>query len=225
MTSPSRLPLMMFGFLASQACGADFERRMMTTAPAPDSRTISSIKGRAAALSGDALWFAIPGIKVRLAGIRSCALPQWAFDPSKEGNAQLTPIPCGSFAMAWLKRSVGKAVVSCRMEPFVTVGGMSGRCEAHGRDLAYEMLRVGWARVDGAGTLDLRYLAAERYARAARYGLWGAYVLDPDEWNLRAVDQTAHRRPSADQNLLLDRHSEMTPPFSDWRNSPTRKDR
>ncbi|WP_246617986.1 thermonuclease family protein [Rhizobium populisoli] len=115
--------------------------------------------------------------------------------------------------------------MSCRVVLSPTAREVRGRCDVKGRDLGYEMVKVGWARVDGPGGIDPQYTAAERYARSARYGLWGTYVLDPDEWQARAIDRTVDRRPVADHSLLRDRHSEFTPAFTDWRHRPRRTDR
>jgi len=204
---------------AAGAHSADFQPK--TSSASPVAPVMSIIKGRALTMTGDTLWFPEPGLKVRLAGIRACALPHWAFDPSKERGLHLAPVPCGPFARAWLKRAIGGAVVSCRVMSPVD---LAARCVVEGRDLGLEMLRVGWALV-ADGEADAGYVAGERYARSARYGLWGTYVLDPDEWQMRAVDRTLARRPAADQNLLKDRQSEITPPFADWRNRPVRRDR
>ena len=87
------------------------------------------------------------------------------------------------------------------------------------------MLRVGWGRVGSDALTDPRYLAAERYARSARYGLWGTYVLGMDEWRAAAVDRTVKRRPSADRNLLAERGGALTPPYVDWLIRPRRTDR
>lgn len=204
---------------AGGAQGADFQPDVPSAPPAAPA--ISTIEGRASAMSGDTLWFPDPGLNVRLAGIRACGLPQWAFYPSKERGPHLAPVPCGPIAKAWMKRTIGAGVVSCHI---VSPVDLAARCAVRGRDLGLEMLRVGWALVSDAGAAT-PYLAAERYARSARYGLWGTYVLDPDEWQMRAVDRTLARRPVADRNLLKDRHSEVTPPFADWRNRPVRSDR
>ncbi|MGZ2488309.1 endonuclease YncB(thermonuclease family) [Rhizobium pisi] len=182
------------------------------------------IKGRAAVDSGDTLWFPQMGITVRLDGIEACLLPQWAFDPT--ASQELTrpaPVPCGALARAWLKRVVDNSVVHCTPSRYLAAGERSARCFARGRDLALEMLRVGWART--IGPQDFEYLAAERYARSARYGLWGTYVLDMAEWRKNAIDQTIGLRPIADWNLLAERKSEFTPPFGDWRNRPRNTDR
>lgn len=93
------------------------------------------------------------------------------------------------------------------------------------RDLAVEMLRVGWARVASPHTENSHYQAYQRYAMAARYGMWATYVLDMNEWRHRAVDKTLGRQPIADANLLADRESEISPPFIDARRKPKRTDR
>lgn len=183
-------------------------------------------KGRASAISGDALWFPQFARKVRLAGVEACALPQWAFDPSlKAAQQPLAPVPCGSFGKAWLKRAIGNNEVSCHGASFAGINDSVAHCSVRGRDLGYEMLRVGWARIKPGGQADARYVGAERYARSARYGLWGTYVLDMAEWQQKAIDRTLQRQPHADGNLLRERSQEITPPFDDLRNRPSRTDR
>ena len=199
------------------------ENLQANTAPAGP-QYLPLIKGRAAVVSGDTLWFPQMGIRVRLDGIEACLLPQWAFDPT--ASQELTspaPVPCGALAQAWLKRVVDNSVVHCTHSHYFVAGEPSARCFARGRALGLEMLRVGWART--VGQQDPAYLAAERYARSARYGLWGTYVLDMGEWRKNAIDQTIARLPIADLNLLAGRKSEFTPPFGDWRNRPRRTDR
>lgn len=86
------------------------------------------------------------------------------------------------------------------------------------------MLRVGLAR-SVRDEAPPAYMAIERYAKSARFGIWGTYVLDFDEWNSKAVDKTLGRQPLADRNLLPERTLEFTPPFDDWRHHPSRIDR
>ncbi|TDW28126.1 endonuclease YncB(thermonuclease family) [Rhizobium azibense] len=219
--------LMMISGLGSfQAAGADLPRddrygmrpAIVTLRPA--------IKGRVSVISGDTLWFPEFGRRVRLEGIDACALPQWAFDPSIEQAASSpAPVPCGPLAKAWLKRVVGTAIVVCQPISHAGLDDLSGRCSARGRDLGLEMLRVGWARTGSKGFANSQYIAAQRHARSARYGLWGTYALGMDEWQRKAIDRTTQRRPLADWNLLSDRDQEITPPFADWRNRPRRTDR
>ncbi|MDP9810486.1 endonuclease YncB(thermonuclease family) [Rhizobium tibeticum] len=134
-------------------------------------RDVPPITGRASVISGDTLWFPQLGVKVRRDSIDACPLPQWAFDPTASGRMHLpVPIPCGALAKAWLKRMVGNSVVICAPSRYLAAGEQTARCEARGRDLALEMLRVGWART--LVPTDPEYSAAERYARSGRYGLW-----------------------------------------------------
>jgi len=55
------------------------------------------------------------------------------------------------------------------------------------RDLALEMLRVGWACTTPMMTGP--YAAAQHYAMSARYGMWATDVLDMAEWREKAVDR------------------------------------
>lgn len=87
------------------------------------------------------------------------------------------------------------------------------------------MLRVGWARVASPYPVNGQYLTVQKYAMAARYGIWATYVLDMNEWRRKAVDKTLDRRPIADFNLLAERESEISPPFADARKKPKRTDR
>lgn len=184
------------------------------------------LRGRVSVIGGDTLWFPLLGRSVQLAGIEACPVPQWAFDPKPQAKSTApVPVPCGSLARAWLKRAVGNKPVICKLTTFYRLGELAAKCSARGRDLGLEMLRVGWARVAGTTAPDPIYLTTENYARSARYGLWGTYVLDMDEWRRKAVDRTMDRQPLADWTLVQEREHEITPPFVDWRNRPPRRDR
>ncbi len=187
----------------------------------------SSIKGRVAVIDGRTLWFANRRVLVRLAEIDSCDLPQWAFDPkaTPPGNNSLAPVPCGAFAKAWLKRTIGSRVATCSLAVQGYSDVASAVCRVAGRDLAHEMLRVGWARLITPFPSGSGYFEAQNHAVAARYGMWATYVLDMAEWRRKAVDKTIGRRPLADLNLLSERGSEISPPFADVRRQPARRDR
>jgi endonuclease YncB( thermonuclease family) len=181
-----------------------------------------TIAGRASVIDGRTLWFPHRGLTVRLASIDACELPQWSYDPRRHGAGMLPkPVPSGPLAKAWLKRSVGSAPVKCTV---LTNDGSAllGRCTARGRDLAREMLRVGWARTISPAPAD--YLTWQTYAMSARHGMWATYVLDMEEWRAKAVDRTLSRRPIADFNLLAERDNEISPPFEDARTRPRRTD-
>lgn len=187
----------------------------------------NTIRGQAAVIDGRTLWFGNHRMLVRLAEIDSCDLPQWAFDPgaSQSVNGTLAPVPCGALAKAWLKRTVGGRLVSCSFAVQDPSDVARGVCKARGLDLAHEMLRVGWARLTTPVARNSRYLEAQNHAIAARYGMWATYVLDMAEWRQKAIDKTAGRRPLADLNLLSERRNENSPPFTDARRQPSRRDR
>ena len=185
-------------------------------------------RGRVAVMDGRTLWFPQDAAQVRLMDIDACELPQWGFDP-RWGNRQKTkappPVPCGPLAKAWLKRTVGNQIVDCAVVDYADDRIAVARCTVHGNDIALEMLRVGWARVSSPYSAGSQYLAYQKHAMAARYGIWATYVLDMNEWRRKAVDKSLSRRPIADFNLLVDRDSEISPPFHDARRKPTRADR
>jgi len=183
-----------------------------------------TIAGRVAVIDGRTLWFPRSAQKVRLAGIDACELPQWAFDPTRYGKSStLKPVPCGPLARAWLKRIVSDNRVTCTANAVNSDGAYVGTCSAHGHDVAVEMLRVGWARVNSPSPPG--YVTWQRHAMAARYGMWATYVLDMDEWRAGAVDRTLQRQPITDFNLLTERKRAISPPFFEARKRPARTDR
>jgi endonuclease YncB( thermonuclease family) len=183
-----------------------------------------TISGRASVLDGRTLWFPQRGQMVRLASIDTCELPQWSYDPRRHNDSTIPkPVPCGPLAKAWLKRSVGSDPVKCTVLAQGGDGTLRGRCKTRNRDLAREMLRVGWARTTGRAPAE--YVSWQHYAMSARHGMWATYVLDMDEWRAKAVDRNLSRRPIADFNLLAERDSEISPPFEDARKRPRRTDR
>ncbi len=188
-----------------------------------------TFKGPVAVIDGRTLWFGWlgGGVRLRLAGIDACELPQWALDPKWVDRAKQlapSPVPCGPLAKAWLKRTVGNRSTICSVVGYGADGVAQGRCVVRGRDIAEEMLRVGWARVAATGS-NSRYGALQSHAMASRYGMWATYVLDMNEWRRKAVDKTLSRHPPADFNLLAERESEISPPFADARSKPKRTDR
>ncbi|RWK68325.1 thermonuclease family protein [Mesorhizobium sp.] len=196
-----------------------------TVAPAP---VYPVFEGRVAVMDGRTLWYPQFAQEIHLADIDACELPQWALNPKWEDRERVKappPVPCGPFAKAWLKRTVGNKSVECTVLAYGNDGVPSARCVVAGRDLALEMLRVGWARVASPYPYNGQYMAYQQHAMAARYGMWATYVLDMNEWRRKAVDKTLDRRPIADFNLLAERESEISPPFVDARKNPKRTDR
>lgn len=191
---------------------------------APYANAPLKISGRTSIIDGRTLWFPKGGHKIRLASIDSCELPQWSYDPRQHGEIEIPkPVPCGPLAKAWLKRTVGSAQVTCTVQAANTDGALLGRCSVRSRDLALEMLRVGWAKTISPAPAE--YVTWQQYAMSARHGMWATYVLDMPEWRAKAVDRTLSRRPIADFNLLAERESEISPPFEDARKRPRRTDR
>lgn len=189
---------------------------------------VATIKGRAVVMDGRTLWFATYAERVRLADIDACELPQWTFTPQQKKVQAVkvpAPVPCGPLAKAWLKRTVGSDVVTCTVVGYDDEAVARAYCTVRSRDLGLEMLRVGWARVDSPFPAYPQYMGYQRAAMSARYGMWATYVLDMNEWRRKAVDKTPERQPVADFNLLVERKSEISPPFADARNKPRRTDR
>ncbi|WKL38963.1 thermonuclease family protein (plasmid) [Sinorhizobium meliloti] len=176
--------------------------------------------GRVAVMDGRTLWYPQYAQRVRLVEIDACELPQWATDPrwvDRERQKAPPPVPCGPLAKAWLKRTIGSKPVECTVVAYGSDGIPQARCTSAGRDIAVEMLRVGWARVASPYSYNSQYLVYQQHAMAARYGMWATYVLDMNEWRRKAVDKTLDRHPIADFNLLVERESEISPPFIDAR--------
>lgn len=192
--------------------------------PVPRSGHMTKISGKTSVIDGRTLWFPKGGNKVQLASIDACDLPQWSYDPRRHSESTIPkPVPCGPLAKAWLKRTVGNVQVTCLIQGYGAEETFPGRCTVRGRDLALEMVRVGWARVTVPAPPE--YLIWQDYAMSARHGMWATYVLDMPEWRAKAVDRTLSRRPMADFNLLAERESEISPPFQDVRARPQRTDR
>jgi endonuclease YncB( thermonuclease family) len=195
--------------------------------PAPLVAARRTVEGRVAVVDGRTLWFPGSAILVQLADIDSCALPQWSFEPREitPPPSELSPVPCGGLAKAWLKRIVGDGAVVCKLRDRLVDQLAVGVCRTGSNDIATQMLKVGWAKLINPFSTNERYRQAQHNAFSARYGMWATYVLDMPEWRRNAVDRTTGRRPQADFNLLIGRQSEISPPFHDARRQPARTDR
>lgn len=184
------------------------------------------VTGRVAVVDGRTLWFPANRMLVRLSDIDSCDPVQWSFDPraTPVTAPSLAPVPCGALTKALLKRTIGRHSVRCDAFADGSSLALAGECRVGNRDLALEMLRVGWAKLSTTPS-NRSYVEAQQLAITARYGMWETYVLDMPEWRAKAVDKTLGRRPQADINLLRERDSEISPPFLDARRQPKRRDR
>ncbi|MFH1340423.1 MAG: thermonuclease family protein [Pseudomonadota bacterium] len=230
MTRPmvrASLLVLLMAALPCPALAADLSHQGLSTGDAEPTHSASAplkISGRTSVIDGRTLWFPAGGNKIRLASLDTCELPQWSYDPRMRGESEIPkPVPCGPLAKAWLKRTVGSAQVTCIVRAADSDGALVGRCSVRGRDLALEMLRVGWAKT--VPPVPAEYAAWQRHAMSARHGMWATYVLDMPEWRAKAVDRTPSRRPIADFNLLAEREREISPPFGDARRRPQRTDR
>lgn len=227
-TVKSGLAALLMTALPCPALSADIlrDQRLSPVEPGsvPSLGPATKVSGRTSVIDGRTLWFPMERRKVRLASIDACELPQWSYDPHGYGESAIPkPVPCGPLAKAWLKRTIGHAKVSCLVKASDAGGELLGRCRVRGRDLALEMLRVGWARVNSQA--PAKYLTWQNHAMSARYGMWATYLLDMPEWRAKAIDGTLSRQPVADFNLLAERESEISPPFEDARSRPKRTDR
>lgn len=186
------------------------------------------IAGYANVLDGRTLLFPTTNTTVTLAHIDTCDLPQWALNPKWINRSNIKapqPFPCGAFSKAWLKRTIGKQKISCRIAGYDQQANSSAYCYVGKQDLGLEMLRVGWAKVIEPFTAPKLYVSYQDAAMSKRYGMWETYVLDMEEWRQKAIDKSHERQPYADFNILADRKSEISPPFQDARQKPKRTDR
>lgn len=125
--------------------------------------------GRVAVMDGRTLWYPQYAQRVRLVEIDACELPQWAIDPKwvdRQRQKAPSPVPCGPLAKAWLKRTIGSKPVECTVLAYGNDGVPQARCTSAGRDIAVEMLRVGWARVASPYSYNSQYLAYQQHAMA-----------------------------------------------------------
>lgn len=176
--------------------------------------------GRVQVIDGRTVYFPRDNVSVKLMDIDACELPQWTFD----GKVR-KPVPCGGFAKAWLKRTIGEEPIICMVATYAANGTPFAYCYQGKADLGLEMLRVGWARVSTPHAQNRNYLKFQKTAIKARYGMWKDYILDMEEWRKRAIDKTVSRRPIADYNLLVERKGIIGPAIADLKNKPKRKDR
>ncbi|MCM2294701.1 thermonuclease family protein [Allorhizobium sp. BGMRC 0089] len=185
--------------------------------PAPT----TSISGYPSVIDGRTLYFPSIHQTLRLYPIDTCELPQWSIRPgSIQEGRHSEPMPCGALAKAWLRRAINNQPVHCTVLPHDQNKPEQAICEASGKDLGLEMLRVGLAKLDVSFPTKSSYLLAQNNAMTKRYGIWSTYVLDMAEWRKKAVDKTLTRQPIADLHLLNERQSEISPAFSDARNRP-----
>lgn len=155
-------------------------------------------KGRAVAIDGRTLRFPDSGVVVQLMDLDTCELPQWAYDQDMK-----RPVPCGGFAKAWLKRSIGQAIITCHVATIAPDGMPLAYCFQGKRDVGLVMISKGWARVATPDAQCPLYWQQQQKAIFARFGMWKTRTLDPKIWRAKARDRTLSRRPIADYELLF----------------------
>lgn len=186
----------------------------------PASLQLPIFAGRVQILDGRTLRFPRENVTVKLMDIDTCELPQWTYD----GKVR-KPVPCGGFAKAWLKRTIGNEPVICEIATYSRNNTPMAYCFQGKHDVGLEMLRVGWARVSTPHAQNPNYIKFQERAIDARYGMWKDYILDMNVWRKKAVDKTVSRQPIADYNLLVSRKGVIGPAIADLRNKPKRRNR
>lgn len=134
------------------------------------------VSGRAEVIDGDTIAVAGVRARIRLWGVDAPEGRQACADGA--GRRYL----CGSRAAEALADLIGRnGRVTCRERDRDRYRRIVAVCEAAGRDVAGEMVRLGWA-VDYPAYSGGAYAAQEAQARAARRGLWGGAFVPPWEW-------------------------------------------
>ena len=151
-------------------------------------------------LDGRTVRYYRTGQTVRIAGIESCNLPQWAFERSGY------PYPCGPLGKAYLKRLVRRSPVTCNATAIDRDGVPLATCIVNGENLATHVAAAGLAITDATEAVPptAETLNAEAIARDNEFGLNATTFLDPQDWRVRAGDKTLDRRPFRDRNMIAD---------------------
>ena len=132
--------------------------------------------GKAVVVDGNTL--EMTGVRFVLAGID-------AVEPRQTCQRGETVWNCGEYATAALNALVEGKNVSCTQEATDAYGRVVASCKADGRDLALEMVRMGYA-VDIADEAPA-YAEWEDLARSNSVGIWSGEYMDPAEF--RAGDR------------------------------------
>lgn len=157
-------------------------------------------RGPVTVLDGRTMRYHPSGQTVRIAGIETCNLPQWAFERSGY------PYPCGPLGKAYLKRLVRRSPVNCVATAIDRDGVPLAECHANGKNLAAHIALAGLAITDeservpaGADVYDSEALALQN-----GFGLNDTTVLDPQDWRAKANEKSLARRPFRDRNMIAD---------------------
>jgi endonuclease YncB( thermonuclease family) len=134
-----------------------------------------TIQGPASVVDGDTLLIA--DARVRLEGIDAPEIGQLC------ETAHGVPWDCGRLSARVLRQLVAGATVRCTIVGHDRYDRLLGRCQALGREINAEMVRLGfaWAFV----RYSQAYIGAEADARAARAGVWSGTAVPA--WEYRAA--------------------------------------
>jgi endonuclease YncB( thermonuclease family) len=143
------------------------------------------LSGPAVATDGQTIAF--ERVHVRLYGVAAPDAEQLCVD------AHQAVYDCGSVATGELRRLTAGRKVTCRRRGLDRQNEIVALCFVGDLDLGREMVRRGWAVVDGDRSHS--YDAAQREAKAARRGMWAGSFELPSRW--REEHPGAHRAPAA----------------------------
>ncbi len=129
--------------------------------------------GKAVAVDGDTL--EMTGVRFVLAGVDAVEARQTCKRADAEWN-------CGEYATAALQSLVEGKNVSCKQAGTDAYGRVIARCEADGRDLGQEMVRMGYAlHIPEEGPA---YAEWEDFARGKAVGIWSGEFMQPSEFRV-----------------------------------------
>ncbi|HIE71441.1 MAG TPA: thermonuclease family protein, partial [Planctomycetes bacterium] len=146
----------------------------------------SSLKGRAAAVSGDTL--RIARTTVRLSGIEAPIPGQTCTD------ARNRPWACGAAAEKGLSRVLGRSQISCEVEGEDADGVQLATCRNGEQDIAEELVRRGYAFAQ-SGFFFSTYGSAEDEAQAAKAGIWAGEAARPADYRDKKWAEASEAAP------------------------------
>ncbi len=132
----------------------------------------AQIRGGVRVLDGDSVW--IQGIAIELDGIDAPEADQRCLKADGRHYA------CGELATRALRTIIGGQRATCEQVGRTATGKPRARCRLRRRDLAREMLALGWAVAPEGAPGD--YAKAQAEAEAKREGIWDGRFVLPWEW-------------------------------------------
>ncbi|WP_206607761.1 thermonuclease family protein [Ferruginivarius sediminum] len=169
------------------ACGAFLaqpNRFAFTQNPPPVTQAAQGMRqAHASVIDGDTL--EIDGERFRLRGIDA---PESRQSCRHDGRRW----PCGRDSTRALENRIGAATVRCKGDGRDRYERVLAVCYADGTDLNAWMVRQGWALAYRRYSRD--YVPEERWAKAARAGIWRGRFVQPWDWRRgQRLAQSAHQ--------------------------------